>query len=452
MSFRLLRRPPRAVCGYGIRSASIHPLPPGMRSSSSSVAVRTKPKCRRRTRPVALLRRQQQHQRWASTTSAFPWADRSYGFLYPRIQQERRSESESPFLLATSASTAATKEKRNILHRIARWIRRALQRCRDVVLVTIRGSEIVLRLSPLLLLTPASVAAARCLDTHKVSDWTWTYARSAVTALGPAFVKLCQWVATRRDIFAPFVCDRLAVLQDSGLPHRWGHTDRALRAAFGDDYQQRGLRVDHRNGDASLIGCGSAAQVYKGTLRIKTSKDDDEAVELRPVAIKVLHPRLEELIDRDLWFVQTVANLLHSLPSEHVQMLNLPRAVSNFGAILRRQADLTLEADNLTRFRHNFYRYDDEDKTSKILFPKPMENWVSTDVLVEDLVDHATPIAEFLNDSTEAGVQARKELASPLLRAFLKMIFIDNFIHCGVCMISACVFHAIIYQHEEFVN
>jgi len=123
---------------------------------------------------------------------------------------------------------------------------------------------------------------------------------------------------------------------------------------------------------------------------------------------------------------------VHSLPSETIQMLNLPRAVANFGAILHRQADLIFEADNLARFRHNFYLYEDEDQESKILFPRPLEGWVSTQVLVEDLVVNATPIADFLKDSTEEGIRIRRELASPLLRAFLKMVFIDNFIHCDL--------------------
>jgi len=339
------------------------------------------------------------------------------------------------------------------LRRIANWIHHALVQCRDAVLVTLRGSEILLRLSPLLLLTPASVAWSHFTTTttnnsnhHKnniISDWTWAYLRSTVTALGPAFCKLGQWVATRRDIFPAHVCDRLSVLQDQGLPHAWRHTESALVEAFGPDYAQQ-LTVEHNqqprnnNNNNPLIGCGSAAQVYRGTLRttvVGSNDENEEVVEhhYRPVAIKVLHPRLEQRMDRDLWFVQTVANLLHNtLPP--LRLLNLPRAVSNFGAILRRQADLTVEADNLKRFRHNFYQYDDsenadEHKGSKILFPRPMEGWISKDVLVEDLVDNATPIAEFLNDSTPEGIQIRKELASPLLRAFLKMVFIDNLSH-----------------------
>lgn len=363
------------------------------------------------------------------------------------------SSTGNAFVLATS--TAVEEQRPHLIRRILGWLRRTGSQCRDAVWVTLRGSEIVLRLSPLILLAPASVLASYYYndnndnnsDNHSnnwIADAAWSYTRAAVTDLGPAFVKLCQWIATRRDLFPVAVCDRLGVLQDSGHAHSWRSTDRALRHAFGDDYAARGLVVEHNGAGAAaqqtLIGCGSAAQVYKGTLRRRVSKNTTTTAsssstaaavtENRPVAIKVLHPRLEERIDRDLWFVQTVARLLHDcIPSERLRMLNLPRAVSNFGAILRRQADLTLEAENLTRFRRNFYRHNNDEESSKILFPRPMEGWISKDVLVEDLVDNAQPISEILNDWSEEGIQIRRELAGPLLRAFLKMVFIDNLSH-----------------------
>ena len=363
------------------------------------------------------------------------------------------------------------------------WIRQWLSQCRDILWVTVRGSEIVVRLvlPSVLVLIPASGVASYYYHRNNnnkdedlnnwIADASWDYIRWTVTELGPAFVKLGQWMATRRDLFPVNVCQRLAVLQDAGHAHAWKFTHQALCEAFGGDYETRGLSVEplssslshstasdnDDNNERLLIGCGSAAQVYKGTLRVVVNQNDADSwdqpasgsdsttkstssetiVQHRPVAIKVLHPRLQERIDRDLWFVETVARLLHEwIPSERLRMLNLPRAVANFGSILRRQADLTLEADNLQRFRRNFYQHnhdnntnDDNVQESKILFPRPMEGWISKNVLVEDLVDNATPIAEFLNDSTEEGIKIRRELASPLLRAFLKMVFIDNLSH-----------------------
>jgi aarF domain-containing kinase len=262
---------------------------------------------------------------------------------------------------------------------------------------------------------------------RRMADVTWDYFRSSVTTLGPAFVKLFQWVATRRDIFPPNVCDRLAVLHDRGIAHDWKHTDQALRDAFGD-YRAKGLHVE----EDVIIGTGSAAQVYRGTLDVPDPVTGD--IISKPVAIKVLHPRLDYLVARDLWLVQTIANIMHALPVERIRMLNLPRATDNFGSILQRQADLRVEASNLVRFRSNFFgnSTNDEQEGSLIFFPQPMNGWISSTVLVEDLVHDAKPISEYLKDSSEEGQVIRKELAGPMLRAFLKMIFLDNFVHCDL--------------------
>lgn len=341
-------------------------------------------------------------------------------------------------VLATSVA------KRNYLQQFTHWLQMVWMSCQDAIFILTRSSEIVICLIPLLLLTPASMLAVSLCDvsdntTHsRISDWTWRYTRSAITSLGPAFVKLFQWVATRRDIFPPHVCDRLSVLHDKGIPHAWLHTEQALIACFGPDYKSRGLVIDCDDDDdkvegskhnAALIGCGSAAQVYRGTL---VSADGEWNEPSRRVAIKVLHPRLLERVTRDLTFVQAVADLVHSLPIERIRMLNLSRAVRTFGDILMRQTDLQIEAENLIQFRFNFYHNEREERNSSIRFPKPIEGWIGQTVLVEDLVDDAKPISEYLNDSTEQGLQNRRDLASPLLRAFLKMVFLDNFVHCDL--------------------
>ena len=352
------------------------------------------------------------------------------------------------------------KKRRSFWQRLRDWLLQCWQNCQDIIFITIRTTEVVIRFSPLLLLTPASVLYEQYLShlypttirasttngtshygdddydpkssstssssLNWVSNYTWIYIRSAITSLGPAFAKLGQWIATRRDIFPPHICDRLSVLHDRGVTHEGKETHRALVQAFGDNYYERGLQW---NEDSRIIGSGSAAQVYSVTL-VQTV--NGEVVQY-PVAVKVLHPRMTERVERDLQYVQTIASWLHALPMERIKLLNLPRAVENFGNILLRQTDLQIEAENLIQFRNNFYHNNERNEIeSAIFFPKPRDGWISRNVLVEDLVSDAIPISEYLKDSTVHGIEIRKELASPLLRAFLKMIFIDNFVHCDL--------------------
>lgn len=314
----------------------------------------------------------------------------------------------------------------SILQQLHILLQHAFQVVWDSLRVTARGLEITFHLSPLFFLTPAAMASAYLCKDTLLPDMAWKYTTFMVQQLGPSFVKLCQWVATRRDIFPPHICDRLAVLHDRGIPHSWRHTHQTLTEFLGEDYSERGLRVDPQG----IVGCGSAAQVYRGTLTQEDPRTGQ--IHTQTVAIKVLHPHFKRNVERDLWLLETVARLLHALPVERIQMINLPRASANFAAILRRQTDLRIEAANLKQFRSNFHGSAKDEEYSQFVFPRPMDGWITEGVLVEDFVHNATPITTFLQDSSPEGMQIRKQLGVPLFNAFLKMLFLDNFVHCDL--------------------
>lgn len=321
-------------------------------------------------------------------------------------------------VVAFQTPTTTLEQLSMLWQRLIQSARHMLKTLADMLALSWRTAQVVGRLSPLLVMTPAAVAVHPWVEHNRLSDLAWNYLTGQMQALGPVFVKLCQWVATRPDIFPPHFCERLSCLHDKGLPHAWKHTHQMLTDAFGD-YQAAGLTI--QDPAADVIGCGSAAQVYRGTLTT--------GEKTRPVAIKVLHPRFHEMVERDFWLLHTLAEWLHAIPFDIIRMINLPRVASNFGSLLQAQSDLRVEADHLSRFRRNFYGVLDDDNNSSITFPRPMKGWVSSHVLVEDLIEDATPISVFLRDSSEEGIAVRSALAGPLLRAFLKMIFIDNFTH-----------------------
>ena len=344
-----------------------------------------------------------------------------------RTPSSNDNESSSPdatskTILATS--TTLQESQQTILQKLQQWIELWCNRISRFILVTTRTTEVLLLSSPLLILTPAAIISVNIFKTYIVSDMAWSYTIKAIQIMGPVAIKFFQWAATRRDIFPPNLCDHFSVLHDRGYPHSFQWTDKVLTEAFGN-YKEEGLILEE------VIGVGSAAQVYRGFLftkdkNNKSNKNDS----CKEVAIKVLHPRFQESVDRDLLFIEIVAEFLDSLPLEHVKMLNLPRAVEEFSVVLKDQADLTIEADNLRKFRKNFYKESKErEQQSSIVFPQPIDGWTSSKVIVEDYVHESAPISDFLFDSSVEGMKVRKELAGPLLRAFLKMVFMDNFIH-----------------------
>merc|ERR1711884_99318 len=201
-------------------------------------------------------------------------------------------------------------------------------------MVIIRTSEISLRFSPLLILTPAAILASKrykasslkqnrinnndAETTSIISDVAWKYTLYTIQKLGPAFIKISQWASSRRDVFPTHICDRLSQLNDSTSLHSWDYTHTILKKSLGDNYEKR-LQIDKDD----IIGSGSVAQVYSGIL---WDEDEPNTREGRRVAIKVLHPNIYYLVERDLLLMKRVTDIIDSLPLETIKMLSLPRA------------------------------------------------------------------------------------------------------------------------------
>jgi aarF domain-containing kinase len=162
--------------------------------------------------------------------------------------------------------------------------------------------------------------------------------------------------------------------------------------------------------DPEPIGSGAIAQVYKATLRPnllspsylseKRVVSQTIPVSLSPtpppssltptaaVAVKVLHPHVGDMIRRDVAIMGFFARVLNLLPG--VQWLSLEQEVKVFGEMMNEQLDLRHEARNLHRFEENF-----KHRRSAVSFPRPLEEYTSHDLLVEEF-QHAVPLHAFL--------------------------------------------------------
>ena len=283
------------------------------------------------------------------------------------------------------------------------YLRRSFVRYFRALLRLLRVTATLL---PLSVLAPATLV----LPSPFLRDVTWRYATFSIQSLGPAFIKLAQWAATRRDLFPVSFCSRLSVMHANSRTHEWHHTHRTLQDAFGSNYGAM-LRVDDKT---PLVGSGAVAQVYKGCLRDGTA-----------VAVKVIHPDLKEVIENDLMIMDIVANLIDKTPFLKLKWFGLPEAVAEFKVIMEEQLDLTKEAANLTKFRRNFEDYG--IGSGRVVFPRPIPSLVTSDVLVETF-EEGVGISSFFDESTEI----RRTLARPLVRSFLQMVFSDNLIHCDL--------------------
>ena len=126
------------------------------------------------------------------------------------------------------------------------------------------------------------------------------------------------------------------------------------------------------------------------------------------VAIKVLHPRVVKLIQRDLTIMSFFARLVTLFPG--MGWVSLPEEVEVFGRMMYEQLDLRKEADNLVTFERNFM-----SRRAPVTFPRPLQIWSTTDLLIEEY-QQAVPLELFLKNG---GGPYDDQLAELGLDAFL---------------------------------
>jgi len=266
--------------------------------------------------------------------------------------------------------------------------------------------------------------------------WWYDYLVAQMDRAGPTFIKLAQWAASRADLFPALLCERMGKMHSQGRRHSFTHTKRVIERVF-----QRPFEEVFEEFDETPIGSGAIAQVYRAIMKQdllppsyfdpkRTRKKGPGALapvilpESKPsvptaaVAIKVLHPRVVKLIERDLTIMSFFARLITLFPG--MQWVSLPEEVEVFGRMMYEQLDLRKEADNLVTFERNFM-----PRKAPVTFPRPLQIWSTKDLLVEEY-QTAIPMELFLKNG---GGPFDDQLAELGLDAFLNMLLLDNFVH-----------------------
>ncbi|KAI0019176.1 hypothetical protein F4780DRAFT_461033 [Xylariomycetidae sp. FL0641] len=272
--------------------------------------------------------------------------------------------------------------------------------------------------------------------------WWYNFLVWAMEAAGPAFIKLGQWAASRTDIFPNEMCDIMGELHSHAPAHSLHATKRTVEAAF----DGRRFEDIFEEFQEQPLGVGAIAQVYKAKLRPNLAVPGDVDVSGTPknlrqnvrrnvdtvlkstpervpssyVAVKVLHPRVERTVRRDLRIMGFFASALNWIPT--IEWLSLPDEVTQFGEMMKLQLDLRIEAANLAKFRRNF-----KDRTTA-WFPFPYLEFTTRQVLVEEFAQ-GIPLEDFLENG---GGVFQRDIAQEGLDAFLRMLLIDNFVHADL--------------------
>lgn len=232
---------------------------------------------------------------------------------------------------------------------------------------------------------------------------------SAIAALGPSYIKLGQFLATRADVIGPELAKDLSHLQDRMAPFSMEQARHAIETALG------GRLEDHYTSFGPPVAAASIAQVHKAEV-------EETGRHRRAVAVKVLRPGVERRFKADLdsyYFAARQIERFHP-PSRRLQPVAV---VDTLKRTTELEMDLRLEAAAISEMAENIAG--DEG------FRVPDVDWKRTSrrILTLDWID-GSPISD--HAALDARGLDKKALGLVVIRSFLKHAMRDGFFHADM--------------------
>jgi ubiquinone biosynthesis protein len=227
--------------------------------------------------------------------------------------------------------------------------------------------------------------------------------RRALERLGPAFIKMGQILATRRDLVTPDLAVELAKLQDDVPTLSWEEMRPRVETELGAPVEEL-----YASFDTTPIAAASIGQVYRATLRDGT-----------PVAVKVQRPGVTETMEIDLEILVDLGRRV----TAHTQWgkdYDVAALTQEFADVLRSELDYTHEGQAMDRFRDAF-----ADDTT-IVFPEVFWDHSSGRVLTMTFID-GVPATQ-LEEGDVPGVD-RERLVELGVSSYFRQIFELGFYH-----------------------
>jgi ubiquinone biosynthesis protein len=236
---------------------------------------------------------------------------------------------------------------------------------------------------------------------------------TALTSLGPSYIKLGQFLATRADLIGPELASDLKHLQDRLPPFAMKEARRAIEEQLG------GRLEDHFAEFGPPVAAASIAQVHKAVVV--------ENGERREVAVKILRPGIEKRFRRDLdsyFFAARQIERFHK-PSRRLKPVAVVDTLAHSVEI---EMDMRLEAAAISEMADNIAR----DATPELgSFRVPGIDWRRTArrVLTLEWID-GIPIGD--HGALLAAGHDLEKLGLTALRAFLRHAMRDGFFHADM--------------------
>jgi ubiquinone biosynthesis protein len=231
---------------------------------------------------------------------------------------------------------------------------------------------------------------------------------AALTRLGPTYVKLGQFLATRPDVVGVALARDLESLQDKMAPFPQKDAEAAIARAFNRPLAETFASF------GPAVAAASIAQVHRAEVETPAGR--------QAMAVKVLRPGIERRFRADLEAFVFAARNAENLSAE-ARRLRLTETVATLARSVALEMDMRLEAAALSEMAEN--TKDDAD------FRVPHVDWERTarDVLTMEWIE-ATPLSD------RAALAAKgfdlPALGRAVMQTFLRHALRDGFFHADM--------------------
>ncbi|HXX06681.1 MAG TPA: 2-polyprenylphenol 6-hydroxylase [Pseudolabrys sp.] len=260
---------------------------------------------------------------------------------------------------------------------------------------------------PLPLPARTGIAIARLFERPSAKSGESRLA-AALTRLGPTYVKLGQFLATRPDVVGTAIARDLESLQDKMAAFPQSQAEAAVEAAF-----EKPLRAVYA-GFGPAVAAASIAQVHRAEVEADGTR--------KPVAVKILRPGIERRFKSDLDAFFFAARKAERFSAE-ARRLRLIEVVSTLARSVAIEMDFRLEAAAASEMAEN--TRGDSD------FRVPTVDWDRTarEVLTLEWIDG-------IRLSDHGALQAKgfdlPALGRNVIQNFLRHALRDGFFHADM--------------------
>lgn len=228
--------------------------------------------------------------------------------------------------------------------------------------------------------------------------------KGQIITLGVAFIKLAQVLATRADYFPAPYLDQLKTIHDELAPMEHAAFLEVYERAFGMPPSQGPFAQF----DETALASASIGQVHVATL----PTGEQVAVKLRRLGIL----RQVKTDIRILKAILFCFNPFFSSLTRH----SLESLISEFSAMIVKEADMAIELENLEKFRETYGHMD-------VVLPRPYREHSSPDALVMQFEPG-------MRIDDRAGLEAAgidfAQVMETLVIFYVEQMLIKGFFHC----------------------